>query len=419
MTQRRTIGDILMGSGRITEDQVRQALEYQIENGGFFGEALVACGFLSEGEVEWGLASQFDLPYVFPEAEAVDYDAASLVSPEWALANLILPIMVTDSALTVIVDSPLKTQLIEDLAARTDLGIELALASPSKIRELIREVYARGTAADEESPGTPLEMPRALDAVLEAGAPRFGVSVRGAKAWAWWDDAGTIRRRVLAGDWLAELDHALEPGAAKKTSGRSRADWKGQLSRAGTVTPVEVRYLADESGCEYLFHPSHAERVTHPRFTPPPAGVESEVRLLARSGKARFVVTTDPPELGHRILPHLPALLLEPSWRSLYIHAAERIEGAEAFSRRLPADPGTWSAELDALRAFHFDVVTVDLEGNGTAWAASALDVASVAFVLWSAADLGPAHEAGIRWQLRIVSREDDELEWSLEALRI
>ena len=417
MTDRPTIGDILMDSGRVTREDVEQALAYQRENGGYFGEALVACGIISEGEVEWGLASQYDLPYVFPEAEAVDYGAASLVAPEWALAHLTLPIMRTDERLTVIVDSPLKTEPVDELRTRTQLDVQLALASPSRIRELIREVYARGTAAEEEAPGRPIELARALDAALAAAAPGFGVSARGSRAWVWWDDAGTIRRRPLSGDWTAELERTLDPGTERAARGQGRARWTAQLSGAGTVTPVEVLFLADESGCEYVFHPSRAEASGPRRFALPPAGVSSEVRLLARTGKARFVVTTDPPELGHELLPYLSDLLFDPGWRSIYVHADDRRREEDVFSCRIPADPRKWPGELEALRAFHFDVVGVDLDGDGAEWPAAALDVASVAFVLWAREDLRPAYDAGIRWHLRVVREASGELEWSLEPL--
>jgi hypothetical protein len=418
MTNRPTIGDILLDSGRVSREDVETALEYQRAHGGFFGEAMVACGFLSEGEVEWGLASQYDLPYVFPEAEAVAYEAASLVSPEWALTNLTLPIMRTDESLTVIVDSPLKTEPVEELRARTQLRIDLALALPSRIRELIREVYARGSAADERVIGSPVELSRALDKVLEVAAPRFGVSARGRRAWVWWDDAGTIRRRPLAGEWLGELEQALDPSPERPTSGeQSRAEWSARLSRAGIVTPVHVQFLADESGCEYLFQPSRAEAPPERRYDPPPAGIVSEVRMLARTGRARFVVTAEPIELGHRVLPYLPELLFAPGWRSIYIHAEDRHEEGEAFSHRLPADRAKWSSELEALRAFLFDVVAVDLDGGPAEWATAALDVGSVAFVLWPHGDLEPARDAGIRWRLHVARAHDGQLEWSLESL--
>ena len=62
MAERQTIGQILMGFGRIGEEDVTRALEYQREHGGYFGEALLAMGFVTQEELDWGLASQHDLP---------------------------------------------------------------------------------------------------------------------------------------------------------------------------------------------------------------------------------------------------------------------------------------------------------------------------------------------------------------------
>jgi len=419
MSERRTIGQILTSVGRITEDDVTVALEYQRDNGGYFGEALVACDLVTAEELEWGLASQFDIPYVFPQADAVDPEAAALVTPEWALAHLTLPIMKTAETLQVVVDSPTKTDVVEELRRRTDLDIQLALASGSTIRELIRQVYARGTAADEQG-STPVEVADAFDAALQADAPRFGVSVRGSRAYAWWDDRGTVRRRVLAGDWRTDLDRMVIPGPSEMTGGTTRTRWDADINRLGLVTTVEVQYIADESGREYLFKPGAVDAELEQRFDPPGAGVLSEIRLLARSGTARFIVTADPAEVGHQILPSLPTLLLDPSWRSIYITAQSRDEEEKAFSLRIPPDPKKWETEIEALRAFHFDVVTVNLTGGDRTWAGSALDVASVAFLLWdSEEDTKPAYDAGIRWHLRIERRPDDTLVWSLEPLNV
>jgi hypothetical protein len=184
------------------------------------------------------------------------------------------------------------------------------------------------------------------------------------------------------------------------------------------VTPVEVRYLADESGLEYLFRPIQERSILQDRFPLPSPGIMSEIRLLARSGAARFVVTADPDDLGHDILPHLPILLLDPSWRSIYINASEQKAAQEAFSLHMPQDPEQWAKELETLRAFHFDVVTVDLTGNQDSWASTALDVASVAFLLWPMdVDRRPAYDAGIRWELHIERVPGNQLDWTLEPL--
>ncbi|NJD18705.1 MAG: hypothetical protein FIA95_05405 [Gemmatimonadetes bacterium] len=418
MAERRTIGQILMGLGRLTEEGCQRALEYQRQHGGYFGEALLALGYVSQDELDWGLASQFDLPYIFPDADSIDPDAAALVSPEWALAHLTLPIMRTEESLTVVVESPIKTEAVEELHARTDLRIELALASATKIRELIRQVFARGTAAEETDRPSAIHLTEAFAEALECGAPRFGISTRGHRSWAWWDDGGTVRRRPLEGLWEAELEQLLDPTPREHASGRDRAQWTGQLNREGMVTPVEVRYLADESGLEYLFRPIQERSALQDSFPLPTPAIMSEIRLLARSGAARFVVTATPDDLGHDILPHLPALLLEPSWRSIYINAAEQRAAQQAFSLRRPPDPERWASELETLRAFHFDVVTVDLTGSQDSWAGTALDVASVAFLLWPMdADRRSAYDAGVRWELHIERVAGNALEWTLEPL--
>lgn len=422
MSERGSIGQILTRLGRISEEDVGRALEYQRDHGGYFGEALLACDIVTQEELEFGLASQFELPYVFPEADAVDPEAAALVSPEWALAHVTLPIMRTDEVLTVVVDSPSNTAGVQELEDRTDLRIELALASADVIRDVIRQVYARGTAVEEhqEALHTPIHLAEVLERARAVGSPRFGISTRGLSTWGWWEDAGTIRRRPLEGLWEAELDELLEPPPKEHVDGVTRADWTASIVREGTPVEVRVDYLSDESGHEFLFRPRHPHVPVQQRYTPPPAGIVQEIRMMARSGSARFVVTAQPDEFGHEILPHLPDLLLNPSWRSIYINASEQEAAEEAFSLKIPTDPERWAAELETLQAFRFDVVTVDLSGNAGGWANSALDVASVAFLLWDQdEDRSAAVEAGIRWELHIARNGGGALEWSLRRLEV
>lgn len=419
MPEKRSIGDILTESGRISGDDVQRALAHQGEHGGYFGEALVALGMVTEDEVEWGLASQFDLPYVFPEADSIDPDAAALVSPEWALANMALPIMKTAETLTVVVDSPNKADAVTELRARTDREVALALASSSRIRELIREVYARAAAHDEGDRPAPVSLPDFFALALDALSSRFGVSSRGHRAWAWYEDDGRIRRRPLEGTWGSDLNELVSPAPEEEIGEERRARWRGHVSRAGMTTPVEVRYLSDESGREYLFVPFEERAALQERFSAPPAGILSEIRLLARSGTARFLVETEPAELGRELLPHLPTLLLDPSWRSVYVNDRDQGAAAESFSVELPEDDSTWTVELETLGSFHFDVVTIDLRGEPEEWIGRALDVGAVAFVLWeSGRERKAAHDVGIRWRLRVERGEDGHLSWTLDPLR-
>lgn len=421
MAERQNIGEILKSFGRITQEDVTRAVRYQQQHGGYFGEALVALGLVSQDELDYGLASQFNLPYAFPDAESVDPHAASLVTPEWALAHVTLPIMATSKVVTVLVDSPMRTEAVEELRARTDKEIELALASASRIRELIRRVFARGAARESEDPPVPARFQEVLALALEAGSTRFGISVRGHRAWAWYDDEGRIRRRPLDGLWESELNSLVSPPPEEEIAASDRRkEWHARINREGVVHRAAVRYLGGDHGAEYLFRPMREGPRLQERFEPPPQGVVSEVRMLARSGSARFVVVTRPESLGREILPHLPTLLLDPSWRSIHVAEEGRSPAGEAFSVELPGgDPDAWEEEFIALRPFHFDVVTADLPVEGTEWIQPTLDIASVAFLLWGdGLDPEPAREAGVQWELRIEASGDESPEWTLTPLR-
>jgi len=121
MAERRTIGQILIDLGRLTEEDCARALEYQRDHGGHLGEALVVLGMVSRDELDWGIASQFDIPYIFPDADSIDPEAANLVTPEWALAHLTLPITRAGNTLTVVVESPTNTAAMDELRSPTRL----------------------------------------------------------------------------------------------------------------------------------------------------------------------------------------------------------------------------------------------------------------------------------------------------------
>ncbi len=417
MSERRTIGQILSDIGRISEDEIAAALDYQRDHGGYFGEALIACGFVTEGELEWGLASQFELPYIFPESESVDLAVAALVTPEWAMEHLTLPLARTDDGLQVVIDSPMKQEPVDFLTDQTGLDVQLSLAAPGAIKQLIREVYARASAL-EELPEEPVDLAGLLKAAVEGGASRFGISVRGTRSSAWWIREGAVRRASLEGDWRAGLDEVLQPGATLSIGDQGRASWSGVLRNAGVTIPVSVDFLGDESGREFLFTRTSGLGSVRDRFPGPSDGVVSEIRQLARQGRARFLVMSEPAGLGHEVLPHLPTLVLDPDWRSIYLATKDRGAPSEAFSLTLADDSDSWVVEMDALSAFHFDVVVVDLAAGDGAWLSAALDVAAVSFVLWpSDGDLDAAIQAGVGTTLHINRGDNGHLEWSLESV--
>ncbi len=423
MTQRPSLGQVLRRYGRIDEEDQEAALAYQRSNGGYFGEALVALGRVTREELEFGLATQFDLPYVFPDPESVDRDAAEFVSPEWALTHLAIPIARTDVGLTVVVDSPMKVEPLAELERRTGLEVQLAIASPSKIRELIREVYDRG-GTDPDAPASrpAMSLDEFLDLAVAERAVRFGISERGRRALGWWEERGTIHRRHLTSGWEDALERRLAPGPREWAGEASVPVWEARLAYRGTEMGVEVRSLRADRGRELLLRPTPDEGPLDDEFLPPPAGVVTEVRLLARSGVARFAVEADPPELGERILASLPSLLLGPTARAVHLVP----EGAPAPSPlpaslvlETPSDPERREAFLRDLRGFRLDGVSSALPGDDPqGWLPGVAAAAAVVFVpMPPPGSRDPLPSWGVGWRLRLKEEEGGRLDWTIDPL--
>jgi hypothetical protein len=175
--------------------------------------------------------------------------------------------------------------------------------------------------------------------------------------------------------------------------------------------------LSGRGGREFLFKPVEERSALHDRFRAPPSGVLTEMRLLARSGTAHFLVHADR-ELGVGLLPHLPALLLDPSWRAVHLTVGDGSR-EDVFQVPLPDDEEGRATEIERLRAFGFDVVSADAAELGSEVLDAIVDLASVTFVLGSdAIDAERARDVGLRWELRVTGAEGAPLEWALQPLR-
>jgi hypothetical protein len=338
--------------------------------------------------------------------------AARLVSPEWALAHVALPISRTSDALTVVVDSPLKPAMIQDLEGRTGLEVDLAIASPARIRELIRHVF--GSTDEDESelrPATGVD--DFLDEALASGALRLGVSIRSRKLLGWWDEGGRVVRRHLTSGWPGSLERRLRPGLSelRDDAGEHR---DARLEWGGSELPVGVRRVTSESGEELLLELRQVEEASAD-FDPPPGSVIDEVRLLARSGAGRFLLRTDPDAMGPDLLPHLPGVFLGADVRAVHLETA----GADTptFSLDLPADAEAAVQFLTRFRSFRLDAATARVDAPSAALAEALARSAGMVVVLASP-DASPVlASAGFRWILHVTRQEGDRLQWTVRPI--
>lgn len=77
----RSIGAILIDSGRLTPDAAERILKLQKEQGLRFGDAAIQLGLLTEADIQQALSRQYDYPYLMPGDERVSEEVIAAFKP--------------------------------------------------------------------------------------------------------------------------------------------------------------------------------------------------------------------------------------------------------------------------------------------------------------------------------------------------
>jgi len=141
----RALGSILFDSEMITQDDIERALDEQRRSGVRFGEALVKLGKISTEDLNWGLAQQFNIPFVHIRPEMIDPEAVRLVPEELARRYNLLPYLLIGDELTVIMEDPTVKRAVNELESVTGKHVTIGVGLPETIQVALNEVYGEWT----------------------------------------------------------------------------------------------------------------------------------------------------------------------------------------------------------------------------------------------------------------------------------
>ena len=146
----RRLGEILIDSGRLTADQINQALKSRQDPRERLGQTLVRLGMLKESEVVQLLGEQFGLALADGARLAKADPAATQLVPEHLArqANLIA-LQRQGDVLEVAVGDPLDVVSLDYLRALTGCALRVLIARPSEVREAIEELYQEIRATEQ------------------------------------------------------------------------------------------------------------------------------------------------------------------------------------------------------------------------------------------------------------------------------
>ncbi|MBM7648936.1 type IV pilus assembly protein PilB [Bacillus ectoiniformans] len=146
--QRKRLGDLLVESGLITEEQLQTALKEK-SDGQKLGDALLQRGYITEQQLIEVLEFQLGIPHVSLYRYPIDTKLLSLISKETAKKNLIIPLKKEDGRLFVAMADPMDYYTIEDLRLSTGFQIDTAIATKDDIVRAVNKYYDIEDAFEE------------------------------------------------------------------------------------------------------------------------------------------------------------------------------------------------------------------------------------------------------------------------------
>ncbi len=78
----RTIGAILVEDGRLRPEDAERVVKLQAKKGLTFGAAAKKLGMLSEEDIQYALARQFDHPYLMPSRSQLSKELVAAFTPD-------------------------------------------------------------------------------------------------------------------------------------------------------------------------------------------------------------------------------------------------------------------------------------------------------------------------------------------------
>ncbi len=145
----RRLGEILIERGRLSPEQVQQALRSRLDNRERLGQTVARLGFMTEAEVVEVLGEQFSLPVADAERLAqADRAAVQLIPETLARESLVLALSREDDVLEVAVGDPLDVVSLDHLRALTGCALKVWVARPSEVRETIETFYSELRATE-------------------------------------------------------------------------------------------------------------------------------------------------------------------------------------------------------------------------------------------------------------------------------
>jgi len=146
---KRKLGELLIETGLISEENLGKALNLQKDSNKRLGQVLVGMNLISEEEIAFGLAMQLRIPYIDLSNFEIEHRVIESIPEEVARKFCCIPLSLKNSILDVAMSDPLDLNMLKDLQFITGYTIQPAISTASQILETIQKYYHPDTTISD------------------------------------------------------------------------------------------------------------------------------------------------------------------------------------------------------------------------------------------------------------------------------
>lgn len=146
---KKTLAQILLESGLVTQEQLQEAEELRKKMGLPLSSALVYLGFINQKDLAKKIAEQIGLPFIDFESFSPDPSAIACVTEEVARKYSVFPVEIKDNSLLLAMTNPRDIVAIEEVKSLTGLEVKPAVAIKEEIDAAI-DLYYKPLITEEE-----------------------------------------------------------------------------------------------------------------------------------------------------------------------------------------------------------------------------------------------------------------------------
>ena len=135
------IGEMLVQAGKVSQDDLNEALALQQSEGGRLGTHLVKKGFLEDEELVEFLSQRYGVPAINLGDIEIDESIIKIIPPDVARKYTILPVSKAGAKITIAMVDPTNVFAMDDIKFMTGYNVEPVVTSESALRDAIDRYY--------------------------------------------------------------------------------------------------------------------------------------------------------------------------------------------------------------------------------------------------------------------------------------